>query len=140
MVSPRLRRTGSAERRGRPTAVEDRTLARRRLAELQQAERAQTEAARRRFATGRPTRLSDLGRLDPDEFALFLALLGDALSALRPDGSDVETTTTDGTLLLRLARPHDGAMAEIVTADGTLRGPDCLLTVVDLATPAEAVS
>lgn len=140
VVSPRLRRTGSAERRGRPTAVEDRTLARRRLAELQQAERAQTEAARRRFATGRPTRLSDLGRLDPDEFALFLALLGDALSALRPDGSDVETTTADGTLLLRLARSHDGAMAEIVTTDGTLRGPDCVLTVVDLATPAEAVS
>lgn len=140
VVSPRLRRTGSAERRGRPTAVEDRTAARRRLAELQLAERAQTEAVRRRFATGLPTRLSDLGRLDAAEFALFLALLGDALSALPPDAADVETTTADGSILLRLSRPADGATAEIVTADGLLRGPDCLLTVVDLASPAEAVS
>lgn len=140
VVSPRLRRTGSAERRGRPTAVEDRTAARRRLAELQLAERAQTEAVRRRFATGLPTRLSDLGRLDAAEFALFLALLGDALSALPPDAADVETTTADGSILLRLSRPADGATAEIVTADGLLRGPDCLLTVVDLASPTEAVS
>jgi uncharacterized protein (TIGR02677 family) len=140
VVSPRLRRTGSAERRGRPTSVEDRTAARRHLAELQQAERAQTAAVRRRFATGRPTRLSELGRLDATEFGLFLALLGDALSGLRPDGSEVETTTADGTLLLRLSRPADGALAAIVTDLGTLRGPDCLLTVADLDAPAEAVS
>ena len=139
-VSPRLRRTGSAERRGRPTAVEDRSSARRHLAELQRFERSQTEAARRRFATGRPTRLSDLGPLDPGEFGLFLGLLGDALAALPPDRDDVETATTDGTLLLRLVRPSDGAIAEIATADGTLRGPDCLLTVVDLAAQEEAVS
>ena len=140
VVNPRLRRTGSAERRGRPTVVQDRTAGRRRLAELALEERAQTAAARRRFATGRPARLSELGQLDPVEFGLFLALLGDALSALRPDGADVETPTSDGTLLLRLSGPVDGALAEIVTPAGVLRGPDCLLTVIDLIAPAEAVS
>lgn len=141
VVAPRLRRTGSAERRGRPTSVEDRSLARRHLAELAAAEREQTEAARRRFATGRPARLSELGRLDPTEFTLFLGLLGDCLSALRPGDVAVETSTTDGSLLLQLTRPADGAVAHIVTDAGTLRGPDCLLTVVDLdAEPAEAVS
>lgn len=140
VVAPRLRRTGSAERRGRPTSVEDRSAARRSLAELAAAERAQVDAARRRFATGRPTRLSELGRLDPAEFQLFLALLGDALAALRPGEPDVETTTSDGSLLLRLSRPADGALADVVTDDGVLRGLDCLLTVADLERGAEAVS
>lgn len=140
VVAPRLRRTGSAERRGRPSSVEDRSAARRSLAELAAAERAQVDAARRRFATGRPTRLSELGRLDPAEFRLFLALLGDALAALRPGERDVETTTSDGSLLLLLSRPADCALADVVTDDGVLRGPDCLLTVADLERGAEAAS
>jgi uncharacterized protein (TIGR02677 family) len=139
-VAPRLRRTGSAERRGRPTAVEDRSAARRHLAELAATERAQVHAARRRFATGRPTRLSDLGALDPVEFRLLLGLLGDALAALHPGEGEVETTTSDGSLLLRLSRPAGGAVAEIRTADGVLRGPDCLLTVADLDGAGEAAS
>jgi uncharacterized protein (TIGR02677 family) len=139
-VAPRLRRTGSAERRGRPTAVEDRSAARRHLAELAAAERVQVDAARRRFATGRPTRLSELGPLDPLEFQLFLGLLGDALAALRPGDGDVTTTTSDGSLLLRLVRPADGAVAEVVTADGVLRGADCLLTVAATDDINEAAS
>lgn len=139
-VSPRLRRTGSAERRGRPTAVEDRSAARRRLAELHRLEHSQTEEARRRLATGRPTRLSDLGPFDATELGLFLGLLGDALAALPADRADVEAATADGTLMLRLVQPDDGALAEIVTSEGTLRGPDCLLTVIDLTAEEEAVS
>ena len=88
-ISPRLRRTGSYERRGRPTGS---PTARRPVAcspssPPRRAE--QTAAARARLATGRPTKLGELGELDPDAFGLFLALLGDALAARRPGQREV---------------------------------------------------
>jgi uncharacterized protein (TIGR02677 family) len=138
-VSPRLRATGRHQRRGGPARIVDRSQARRRLEDLLAAERTQTEAARRRLATGRPTRLSDLGALGRDEFALFLGLLGDALAAGPPGpGGSVQTTTSDGTLAITLEPTGDGATAEIVTPDGVLRGPDHVITIIDLTRPEEA--
>lgn len=131
VVTPRLRRTGRLERRGRPASVEDRSVHRTHLAALAAAEHAQVEAARHRLATGRPTRLSDLGELDPDSFGLFLSLLGDALSARVPGAATVETMTSDGSLLVRLAPTHDGRRAAVHTPAGVLRGPDHVLTVHD---------
>src|SRR6266508_3320030 len=58
-ISPRLRSTGRHQHRGTLARIVDRSQARRRLEELLVAERVQTEAARRRLAPGRPTRLSD---------------------------------------------------------------------------------
>jgi uncharacterized protein (TIGR02677 family) len=121
-ISPRLHATGHHQRRGGPARIIDRSQARQRLEELLAAERAQTEAARQRLATGRPTRLRDLGALDRDEFALFLGLLGDTLAAGPPT----------------LEPTGDGATAEITTPDGVLRGPDHLLTIVDLTRPEQA--
>jgi uncharacterized protein (TIGR02677 family) len=117
----------------------DRSQARQRLEELLAAERTQTQAARRRLATGRPVRLNDLGALDRDEFALFLGLLGDALAAGPPaPGGRVETTTSDGTMVITLEPTGDGATAEIVTPDGVLRGPDHVITIANLTDPGEA--
>jgi uncharacterized protein (TIGR02677 family) len=138
-VSARLRAGGRYARRGAPRQVRDRGAERELLAREVAAEREQTEAARRRLATGRLTRLSDLGTLDRREFGLFLRLLGDALAA-GPPGPDglIRTRTSDGALAVTLA-PVDG-LAEIVTEDGVLRGPDHEMTIVDLTAPDRAVA
>ena len=133
-ISPRLRRTGSYERRGHPNRVIDRAAERRRLTEQASSQAAQTAAARARLTTEGPVRLSDLGELDPDAFSLFLTLLGDALSMRRPEEPTTSVTTVDGSLEVRLTQ-IDGGPVEIRTAAGVLRGQDHLLHIVDLITP-----
>jgi uncharacterized protein (TIGR02677 family) len=136
MISPRLRRTGSYERRGKPNRVIDRRGERRLLAERAAAEAEQTAAARARLVTEHPIRLSELGHLDPDAFSLFLALLGEALSARRPGEREIRTTTGDGSLEILLAPAPDGAWVEIRTGAGVFRGADHVLQIADLAATA----
>ncbi len=123
-ISPRLRKTGSYERRGKPNRVQDRSAQRHHLAELAARQAAETAAARAALATDHPVRLSDLGPLNRDEFRLFLGLLGEALAAITPAHRDVQTTTNDGTMAIRLSLPGEDRAAEITTADGVFRGPD----------------
>jgi len=139
MVAARLRATGRYERRGGPMRIRDRAAEREQLARQVAAERDQAELARRRLATGQPAKLSDLGQLDRAEFALFLRLLGDALSAgpAGPDGV-IATRTADGTMEITLRPLPGGSVAVIATPDGVLRGPDHEITVTDLAGPAPA--
>jgi uncharacterized protein (TIGR02677 family) len=132
MISPRLRRTGSYERRGKPNRVIDRRGERRLLAERAAAEAEQTAAARARLATEHPIRLSDLGHLDPDAFSLFLALLGEALAARDPGEREIRTTTGDGSLEVLLAPLDDGTSVEIRTDAGVFRGADHVLQITDL--------
>ncbi|GAA1968837.1 TIGR02677 family protein [Amycolatopsis minnesotensis] len=140
-ISPRLRKTGSYERRGKPNRVLDRTEQRRYLAELASREAAETAAARAALVTSRPTRLADLGELDPAAFRLFLALLGDALSARTPGTRTVETSTSDGSMAIRLTALEDAGRAEIHTPHGVFRGPEHLVEIVDLtAATVEEVS
>jgi uncharacterized protein (TIGR02677 family) len=136
MISPRLRRTGSYERRGKPNRVIDRRGERRLLAERAAAEAEQTAAARARLVTEHPIRLSELGHLDPDAFALFLALLGEALSARRPGERELRTTTGDGSLEILLALVPDGTSVRIRTDAGVFRGPDHLVHITDLTATA----
>ncbi|MFJ8578385.1 TIGR02677 family protein [Micromonospora sp. NPDC093277] len=131
-ISPRLRRTGSYERRGSPNRVLDRSEQRRLLAERMRHEAEQTARARAALATSGPVALSELARLDSAEFRLFLQLLGDALAASRPDRSETRTTTSDGTMAIRLCRVTGGAPVRIVTEDGVLAGPEHLIEIVDL--------
>ncbi|MGX7670262.1 TIGR02677 family protein [Plantactinospora sp. DSM 117369] len=132
-ISPRLRRTGSYERRGSPNRVIDRSEQRRLLAERMELQSAQVARARAALATPGPIMLSQLGELDSAEFRLFLQLLGDALAARRPDADEVVTTTSDGTLLVRLARLEHAPPVRVVTRDGVLTGPDHLIEITDLA-------
>ena len=136
MISPRLRRTGSYERRGKPNRVIDRRGERRLLAERAAGEAEQTAAARARLVTEHPVRLSDLGHLDPDAFSLFLALLGDALSARRPGEREIRTTTGDGSLEILLAPVPGGTSLEIRTEAGVFRGLDHVLQIADLTATA----
>jgi uncharacterized protein (TIGR02677 family) len=131
-ISPRLRKTGSYERRGRPHRVVDRSEQRRYLAELAAKEAAETAAARAALATSRPTRLSDVDELDPLAFRLFLGLLGDALAARVHGEATVATTTSDGSMAIRLTALDDGRYAEIRTPDGVFRGPDHVVEIADL--------
>jgi uncharacterized protein (TIGR02677 family) len=133
MISPRLRRTGSYERRGKPNRVIDRRAERRLLAARAAAEADQTAGARIRLVSERPIRLSDLDHLEPDAFSLFLALLGEALSARRPGEREVRTTTSDGSLEILLAPIPGGAPVEIRTDAGVFRGNDHILHIADLA-------
>jgi uncharacterized protein (TIGR02677 family) len=132
---PQLRKTGAYERRGKPNQVRDRSAEREILRAQAEREAAQTAAARRRLRTAGPMLLSDLDVLDPWAFRLFLALLGDALAASKPGGTDVKTVTSDGTLDVRLSLVPDGGTATIRTADGLLTGPEHVIGITDLATP-----
>jgi uncharacterized protein (TIGR02677 family) len=137
-IAARLRATGHYQRRGHLKRVVDRSADREHLAGQVAAEREQTELARRRLATGRPMRLSEVGTLDRAEFALFLRLLGETLSA-GPPGPDglIRTVTADGSLEITLTPLDDAPIAALVTPDGTMYGPDHELTIVDLTVPRE---
>jgi len=136
MISPRLRRTGSYERRGKPNRVIDRRAERLLLAERAAGEAEQTAAARARLVTEHPLRLSDVGHLDPDAFSLFVALLGEALSARRPGEPEIRTTTGDGSPEILLAPVLDGTSVEIRTDAGVFSGADHVLQITDLSATA----
>lgn len=137
-ISPRLRQTGSYERRGKPNRVTDRAEQRRHLTELAAREAAELAAARAALATDRPIRLSDVGKLETDAFRLFLGLLGDALTALTPGRREVATSTSDGSMAVRLTTLPGAAPMELRTPGGVFRGPDHLVHIVDLTVPAPA--
>ncbi len=132
-ISPRLRATGSYERRGSPNRIIDRSEQRRSLAERAEREAAQTAQARARLATPGEIRLSQLGELDRHAFRLFLRLLGDALAARTPGQKEVVTSTSDGTMLVRLVAVDDAETVAVPTLDGALTGPDHLIEITDLA-------
>ncbi len=131
-ISPQLRKTGSYERRGKPSQVKDRSADRERLRRQAEHEAAQTTEARRRLRTSGSTLLSDLDVLDPRAFRLFLSLLGDALADRAPGDTEVKTVTNDGSLEVRLRLVPDGGTAAIKTEDGVLTGPEHVIEITDL--------
>jgi uncharacterized protein (TIGR02677 family) len=131
-VHPRLREYGEAAPRGPLPRVRDRAEERAFLA-LQLAEESlQVEAARKRLATSRPARLSDLGELDMHAFGLFLGLLGEALSEQAGPGAPVERQTGDGLLHIHLKPLASDSHARIDTPHGVFAGRDHLITITPL--------
>ena len=128
-IAPRLREWGEAAPRGAPPRVRDRATERRLLERELAEEAGQVEAARLRLATGRPTRLSELGTLDPHAFGLFLSLLGEALSEQAGPETAVERQTGDGLLRIRLEPLGADTRAEIHTPKGVFAGRDHILTI-----------
>jgi uncharacterized protein (TIGR02677 family) len=139
-ISPQLRRSGSYERRGKSVRVLDRTRAKALLAERARREVEQTEAARRRILTNGPRPLSAFGELDPEAFQLFLGLLGDALAAMKPQGTTSQVHTSDGELTVTLTRIPGMGTAVITTPGGELSGPDHLVDIGSAADAAEVGS
>jgi len=133
VLHPQLRERGALPTRGAPPKIRDRSQDRARLAARMAHEAEQTERARRRLATGRATRLSDLGALDRHAFELFLSLLGEALAAQVSADEPVERLTMDGTLRVRLEPLDAASHAEIETDVGRFAGRDHRLTITPVA-------
>jgi uncharacterized protein (TIGR02677 family) len=135
-IHPRLREQGELTPRGPPPHVRDRAAERAALASYIAEERAQIDAARAVLASGRPTRLSELGMLEPQAFRLFLTLLGEALVAqLRPD-EPVQCHSADGLMLIRLEPLAPHSVARIETVSGVFTGRDHVLTITALGETA----
>lgn len=128
-VFPLLREQGILPMRGALPRIRDRTAERQLLAARVKEEAVQTEAARRRLATGRDTRLSEIGMLDRHAFRLFLALLGDVLASQKHPDEPVERTTADGTLLIRMQSLGGDTRAVIETELGRFAGRDYRITI-----------
>ncbi len=128
-INPRLREYGEAAPRGPLAKVRDRSEERARMAGQLAEESRQVEAARRRLATGRAARLSELGELDTHAFGLFLNLLGEALAEQSGPEMAVERQTGDGLLHIRLEPLAAGSLARIVTPAGVFAGRDHRLTI-----------
>jgi uncharacterized protein (TIGR02677 family) len=128
-IHPRLREYGEAAPRGPLPRVRDRAEARAHLARELAEESLQVEAARKRLATGRPTRLSDLGELDLHAFGLFLGLLGEVLTEQAGPESIAERQTGDGLLHIHLKPLAAGSHAKIDTPHGVFAGRDHLITI-----------
>nr|WP_041541010.1 TIGR02677 family protein [Catenulispora acidiphila] len=141
-ISPRLRETGSYERRGAPNRAVDREAGRRQLAERAEREAAEIAEARRLLATDGPVLLSELAGdagLDPRAFRLFLSVLGDALAARRPGIATTTATSGDGTMEIRLKLVDAGQIVTIPTEDGVLSGPEHVVEIIDLTARPAAV-
>jgi uncharacterized protein (TIGR02677 family) len=132
-IHPRLREYGEAAPRGAMPRVRDRDEERRLLAAQLREEHAQIEAARQRLATGRPTRLSELGDLDGHAFSLFLSLLGEALTAQSSPDAAVDLQSGDGLMHIRLEPLEAGSRAEVMTPAGTFAGRDHRITITRLS-------
>ncbi|MFT4102168.1 MAG: TIGR02677 family protein [Burkholderiaceae bacterium] len=129
VINPRLREYGEAAPRGPLPGARDRSDERALMARLFAEESRQVEAARQRLATGRATRLSELGELDSHAFALFLSLLGEALAEQHEPEAAVERFTGDGLLHLRMEPLAADTVARITTPAGVFSGRDHLLTI-----------
>jgi uncharacterized protein (TIGR02677 family) len=128
-IHPRLREYGEASPRGPLPRVRDRAEARALLARGLAEESLQIEAARKHLATGRPTRLSDMGELDMHAFGLFLGLLGEALTEQTGPETTAERQTGDGLLHIHLKPLAAGSQAQINTPHGVFAGRDHLITI-----------
>ncbi len=128
-IHPRLREYGEAAARGPLARVRDRSRDRALMAQHLEEEARQIEAARRRLASGRPTRLSELGELDSHAFGLFLGLLGEALSEQTDPDQVVERQTGDGLLRIRLEPLGADTCASISTPAGVFSGRDHVLSI-----------
>lgn len=136
VIHPRLRERGQIAPRGPAPHVKARDEGRALLAAQIAEERAQIEAARAELATGRVTRLSEIGRLDAPAFRLFLALLGEALAAQASPQQAVARHSADGMLHIRLEPLASDTRAEIETDAGVFSGRDHLITITPVMGPA----
>jgi uncharacterized protein (TIGR02677 family) len=129
-VAPRLRASGTRASPGRPGRSADYSATKRARLVALRAQHAQAKAAVARLAKRTPTRLSDLGRLDHDEFAQLLVVIDAALSAPPVDGRREASTPM---VTVRLHPAGGAAVARVRTVTGTLSCPDHLIEIIPAA-------
>lgn len=121
-ISPRLRATGSYEKRGAPSRVRDRAAERRAIALAVEAQRIELERLRAQLVTDQPAVIGEFPLVDADARALLLHLLGDALAQRRRPSEAVTTRSIDGVFDVEL-HPDDSAESVLTMEDGLLAGP-----------------
>lgn len=121
-ISPRLRATGSYERRGAPTRVRDRAAERRAIAYAVEARRVELERLRGQLVNEAPTAIGEFPLLDADARGLLLQLVGDALAQRRHPGDSVVTHSIDGIYVVEV-HPCDAGESLLAMDDGVLVGP-----------------
>lgn len=128
-VAPRLRAAGTRTAGGRTGRAADYSAAKAAGLARIRAQHRQAALATERLAGRTPSRLSDLGVLDPDEFAQFLALVDAALSA-RPGPDGTRTAATPlVTVTLRPLAGDRPCRATVVTPAGRLHCDDHVLEI-----------
>ncbi|HVX22246.1 MAG TPA: TIGR02677 family protein [Acidimicrobiales bacterium] len=139
-VAPRLRAAGTRTGGGRVGRAADYSAAKAAGLARLRAQHRQARLATERLAARTPARLSDLGLLDPDEFAQFLALIDAALS-VRPGADGSRTAATPlVTVTVRPIRGPEVPPATVVTPAGRLRCTDQVLEVAVAGAGREAVA
>lgn len=136
-IHPRLREYGEAAPRGPLPRVRDRSKERAYLEQQLAEQTQQLEAARRRLATGRPVRLSDLGEIDVHAFEVLLGLLGETLGEQTEPDVAAARRTGDGLLHVRLEPLGADSRAEIATPRGVFAGRDHVITVTPVQEPVQ---
>jgi uncharacterized protein (TIGR02677 family) len=131
-ITPRLRARGRYTRSGRDSKVIDRSEDRAKLQREAEAEAQQLEQARQQLICGR-RRLSELPDLDEGSFGLFLEILAQALSMQSNPRASIQTTSGDGSLLIRLEPTRDGVTATVRAPSGSLHGPDHFIEIQPIA-------
>lgn len=121
-ISPRLRATGSYERRGQPSRVRDRAAERRAIAEAVATQRVAAERLREQLLGERPAPISEFPIVDPDARLLLLQLAGDALGRRRRPDERITATSLDGAYLVEVEPDPEGTAA-LAMPDGVLTGP-----------------
>ena len=121
-ISPRLRATGSYERRGAPLRVRDRAGERRAIALAVEGQRVQLARLRAQLLSDEPTLIGEFRLADADARALLLQLLGDALGQRQHPGDRVATRSIDGAYDVEVD-PGGAGESVLVMPDGVLVGP-----------------
>jgi uncharacterized protein (TIGR02677 family) len=111
----------------------DRTAEKEKLAAAAREDALRILNARARFGAGGRMRLSELEHLEAREFDLLLDILAEAVSARLHSTEAVEVLSGDGCLKVKLEPAADGREALILTAKGTLLGPDHWISIERVA-------
>lgn len=130
-ITPRLRQSGRSVARGPAKSIINRQKEKEVIKQLNAEQTRQIEEARRVLATNKRTRVSDIAHLDPHAFALFLDLLGEALSRKYEPEASVLAPSSDGSLTIHLEPMPDAPIVAISTEDGELMGKDHWITIKD---------
>lgn len=123
-ISPRLRTTGSWEKRGAAARIRDRSADRRAI-ELAIADRQEAlDAVRAQLLTDGPKRLDELRITEPQALAAFLGLVGQALGRRADPRETVRVPSLDGAFVVTIEpAPAEGPLLPLLTPMGELRGP-----------------
>ena len=123
-ISPRLRATGSWEKRGALARVRDRDADRSTIRHANADRQEALEAVRAQLLTDGPRRLDELRITEPQALAAFLALVGHALGRRRHPSEVVRVPSLDGSFVVTIEpSAADAGSAALRTPMGELRGP-----------------